>query len=103
MSGKRLKAGGQSCNTPPIYDEMVLKCFIYVSNKQIECLEQFQRRNSEEKKEMSVKATWGSIVRAVKAGGQYCNIMNIPPIYDEMVLKCLIYLYSKQIQCLGQF
>ena len=58
MSGKRLKAGGQSCNTPPIYDEMALKCFIYVSNKQIECLEQFQRRNSEEKKEMSVKATW---------------------------------------------
>ena len=29
-----------------------------------------------------------SIVRAVKASGQYCNILSI---FDEMVLKCLIY------------
>ena len=29
-----------------------------------------------------------SIVRAVKASGQYCNMLSI---YDEMVLKCLIY------------
>ena len=42
----------------------------------------------------------GSIIRAVKASGQHYNV---PPIYDEMVLKCLIYLYNKQIKCLGQF
>ena len=35
----------------------------------------------------AVKATWGySIVRAKKAGGQSCII---PPLCDEMVLKCL--------------
>ena len=33
-----------------------------------------------------VKATWRSIVRAVQAGGQSCNIL---PICDKMVLKCL--------------
>ena len=43
---------------------MVLKCLIYLSNKQIEGF--------------------------VKAGGQHCNK---PPIYDDMALKYLIYLY----------
>ena len=40
------------------------------------------------------------IVQAVKAGGQSCNILSI---YDEMVLKCLIYLSNKQLECLEQF
>ena len=36
-----IKSGGQSYSIPFIYDETVLKCLMYVSNKQIECLEQF--------------------------------------------------------------
>ena len=45
------------------------------------------------------KSLGNSIVRAVKASGQFCNIL----YYDEMVLKCLIYLYNKQIESLEQF
>ena len=50
----------------------------------------------------SKRPVGSSIVRALrlKTGGQSCNI---PPVYDEMVLKCLIYLVNKHIKCLGQF
>ena len=41
-----------------------------------------------EEKKKKKKPLGNSIVRAVKASGQYCNILSI---YDEMVLKCLIY------------
>ena len=33
------------------------------------------------------KLLGSNIVRAIKSGGQSCNI---PPTYDEMVLKCLL-------------
>ena len=71
---------------------MVLKCLIYLSNKQTECLEQFQRRNSEEKKEMSVKApikaTWEyycSTGKTVKASGQSCNIYTPYSFYKAYI------------------
>ena len=52
-----------------------------------------KRRNMQ----MPVKATWEyycSTGKTVKASGQSCNIytpiVSKKPIYDEMVLKCLI-------------
>ena len=39
----------------------------------------------------------------VKASGQSCNIPPIRPIYDEVVLKCLIYLLNNQKYYLEQF
>ena len=74
---------------------MVLKWLIYLYNKQMKCLGQFSGGNGKKR----VKATWNSFVRAVKASGQSGNILSI---YDEMVLKWLIYLYNKQMKCLGQ-
>ena len=56
---------------------MVLKCLIYLSNKQIECLEQFQWKKREEKMQMPVQATWEYYCpsgKTVKASGQSCNI-----------------------------
>ena len=41
--------------------------------------------------------------RAVKVSGQSCNIPPIRPIYDDMVLKCLIYLFNNQKYYLEQF
>ena len=57
----------------------------------------------EERRRKNVKASWESHCPSGKrliAGRQSCNI---PPIYDDMVLKCPIYLFNKHIKCLGQF
>ena len=90
---------------------MVLKCLIYLYNKQTKCLGQFQCKKREEKMQMPVKATWEYYCpsgKTVKASGQFCNIyipliIFIKPIYDEMVLKCLIYLFTNQKYHLEQF
>ena len=63
------------------------------------------------KMQMPVKATWEyycSTGKTVKASGQSCNIyippiVSIKPIYDEIVLKCLIYIFNNQKYYLEQF
>ena len=55
---------------------MVLKCLIYLSNKQIECLEQFQWRK-EKKNAIASKSHVEVLLskgKTVKASGQSCNI-----------------------------
>ena len=46
------------------------------------------------------KPLGNSIVWAVKASGQYCNMLSI---YAEIVLECLIYLFNNQKYYLEQF
>ena len=52
----------------------------------------------EEKMQIQVKASWENYCpssKTIKASGQSCNIyippiVSMKPIYDEMILKCLI-------------
>ena len=61
-----------------------------------------------EKKQMPVKSTWEYYFPSCKTGQwpilQYIpHIVSIKPLYDEMVLKCLIYLFNSQRYYLEQF
>ena len=59
---------------------------------------------------MSVKSTWEYYCpssKSAKASGQSCNIYTPYTayicIYDEMVLKCLIYIFNNQKYYLEEF